>query len=310
MLFILGLSHFSNARGHRTFIEKKSKYFQLRKAQKVVDVGSVDSLPKVVTNAITNISSNGATFNGSISNVNDIRIIRRGFVYATSTKPTFHINHSPTGYYGDIEVGKGIGIFDTILGYSDEWSQLLLSNTTYYVRSFAVTEKYVLIWGNEECFTTLSVGQRGQGGGWVFFDKGNSDGGWRYLEAAPTDQSSNTIWGCYDRKIVGTQSIVGSGKNNTEILVALACNDTVISAPQLSNNLELGEQNDWFLPSIDEFKLMFLNLHLNNQGNFSETHYWSSSGNAASPWSFIFNYGIAETNPKFFTNSVRAVRAF
>lgn len=48
--------------------------------------------------------------------------------------------------------------------------------------------------------TTFSLGPAG---GLIFYDKGIYSDGWRYLKAAPSDQSTSTPWGCYGVSIPG-----------------------------------------------------------------------------------------------------------
>jgi hypothetical protein len=209
-------------------------------------------------------------------------------------------------------MGNGVGAFETIidleLGMFDE---LLNANTTYYVRAYAVTENNISAFGNEVSFTTLPVGQTGPGGGLVFFDKGNANGGWQYLESATSDQSTGIAWGCYGTSIPGTQLTVGSGEANTSLIVS-GCNEASFAA-QLCNDLTLGGQSDWFLPSRDELELMYRNLHLNGQGNFDmSTFYWSSAeSNSNGAWVFDFGFGDALNGfDKDYANYVRAIRAF
>ena len=175
----------------------------------------------------------------------------------------------------------------------------------------SVTENNISAYGNEVSFTTLSVGQAGPGGGIVFFNKGNSTGGWQYLETATSDQSTASAWGCVGTSIPGTQLAVGSGEANTSLIVA-GCSEASFAA-KLCNDLVSGGQTDWFLPSRDELNLMYKNLHTNNQGNFNTSSvYWSSTENDGnSAWGFYFGAGYAyyyydEDGP----NYVRAVRAF
>ena len=145
--------------------------------------------------------------------------------------------------------------------------------------------------------------------GYIFFDKGNSTGGWQYLEAAPNDQSAGIEWGCNGTSINGTQLTIGSGENNSVLIVA-GCNDANFAA-KLCDNLVLSGQSDWFLPSRDELYLMYKNLHLNNQGNFT-TVYWSSTEmNATQAFYFHFIDGTGtSTSQKASTANVRAVRTF
>jgi hypothetical protein len=259
------------------------------------------SPPTITTNVITGITSNSATFGGAISNANGNQIVQRGIVYSTSPSVTINSNV--------IIIGNGIGTFDTIsgLGY---YANLLTPNTTYYVRAFAYNENNTYTYGNQITFTTLSVGQAGPGGGIVFFNKGNSTGGWQYLETATSDQSTDFTWGCVGTSIPGTQFTVGSGETNTSLIVA-GCNEASFAA-KICNDLVSGGQTDWFLPSRDELSLMCKNLHSNNQGNFNPNiFYWSSTevdGNGACE--FGFGNGTTGGNFKGATLYVRAVRAF
>lgn len=258
--------------------------------------------PTITTNPVTGITSNSATFSGAITNANSNQIIKRGIVYSTTPNPTVFSNK--------IEIGNGIGIFDTITSMNFQHPHFLQSNTEYFVRAYAVTENNITYYGNEVSFTTLSVGQTGPGGGIIFFDKGNSIGGWQYLEAAPSDQSTGIAWGCNGTFITETQFTVGSGKTNTTLIVA-GCNEASFAA-KFCDNLSLGGQTDWFLPSIDELNLMYKNLHLNNQGNFNTSaYYWSSTEeNYMLVKFFRFYDGRAEHNTKNVPYYVRAIRAF
>ncbi len=255
-------------------------------------------LPTITTNAVTGITSNSATFGGAISNANGNQIMERGIVFSTSPNPTLGSNK--------IVIGNGIGTFDTISGLGHQYPHLLNSNTTYYVRAYAVTENNISAYGNEVSFTTLSVGQAGSGGGIVFFNKGNTNGGWQYLESATSDQSTGIAWGCYGTSIPGTQLTVGSGEVNTSLIVA-GCNEAGFAA-KLCNDLVSGGQSDWFLPSRDELNLMYLN----SQGNFNTSAaYWSSTEvDNYNAWPFDIDNGSAGNYGKFNAYYVRAARAF
>jgi hypothetical protein len=261
-------------------------------------------LPTITTNAVTAITSNSATFGGAISNANGNHIMERGIVYSISPNPTLSSNK--------IIIGNGIGTFDTISGLGYQYAHLLKPNTTYYARAYAVTENNISAYGNEVSFTTLSIGQAGPGGGIVFFNKGNSTGGWQYLEAATSDQSTGIAWGCFGTSIPGTQFTVGSGEANTSLIVA-GCNEASFAA-KICNELVSGGQTDWFLPSVYELNLMYKNLQTNNQGNFNTSYYyWSSTElDYGLAWTFTFDLGNAVDGPNVKGNGgyVRAVRAF
>jgi hypothetical protein len=64
------------------------------------------------------------------------------------------------------------------------------------------------------------IGDRGPAGGWIFYDKGIFSNGWRYLEAAPAWTEFEAEWGAYERDVSGTSTAVGTGKRNTELIVA------------------------------------------------------------------------------------------
>jgi hypothetical protein len=271
-------------------------------------------LPIITTNAVTGITSNSATFSGSISNANGYEIMERGVVYATSPHPTINANK--------IQIGSGIGVFDSTSALSYQYAHLLSPNTTYYVRAYALTENNIIAYGNEISFTTLVVGNIGLGGGLVFFNKGNMDGGWQHLEVAPIDQSSNSPWGCNGTSIPGTSFLVGSGESNTNLILA-NCPDA--PAASLCSNLSLGGQTDWFLPSRDELNLIYTNLNTNqfvagNMGFGPSNYYLSSTEDSSnSAWLFSFDDGISTAEYYLFSLQytskqlpflVRAVRAF
>lgn len=138
------------------------------------------------------------------------------------------------------------------------------------------------------------VGDRGPAGGWVFYDKGNSSNGWRYLEAAPVDQSDGAAWvdnnimsSCclfpafytnifFNGRITGARgTAIGTGKSNTMAIVKSWTGEH--PATELCLAYRGGGKNDWFLPSRDELNLMYVNLKTRGVGNFSDKLYWSSS---------------------------------
>jgi hypothetical protein len=268
----------------------------------------------IITTAVSNITSNSVTFSGVISNANNNQIIERGIVYSETPNPQTLTSNK-------IKCGFGVGNFDTITGLSMGYSfgigiygsyqHLLKSNTNYYARSYVITENNISAYGNEVSFTTLPTGQIGQAGGIVFFDKGNAIGGWQYLETATSDQSNGIIWGCDSTLIPGTQLSLGSGEQNTALIVA-GCNAPSYAA-KLCDNLTLGGQSDWYLPSVDELYLMYKNLHLKGLGNFFVPYpqYWSSSDfHPNYPYTFAFEDGRIAGYPKYSLFLVRAIRSY
>jgi len=176
------------------------------------------------------------------------------------------------------------------------------------------------------------LGDIGPAGGYIFYDKGNyykadfttvkaapnpepitptySD--WRYLEAAPNDESPNPEegWGCWGVLISGADgTAVGTGEQNT-IDIEAGCTTPGTAADRCAN-LVLGGYSDWFLPSKDELNLMYENLKVAEVGGFADFSYWSSSEyNASGAWNQHFSGGSQNPNGKNGTERVRAVRAF
>jgi hypothetical protein len=157
---------------------------------------------------------------------------------------------------------------------------------------------------------TYKIGDEGPAGGLVFYDKGNSGNGWRYLEAAPSDLGK-AQWQSSPKDVNGTKDTIGSGKQNTQLIgesgrVALLC-----------QQLNRGGYRDWFLPSKSELDLMYINLKMQDLGNFSDDWYWSSSqsGSGNSAWSQRFSDGLQDGSyygqgDKGYTHNVRAIRQF
>ncbi len=170
--------------------------------------------------------------------------------------------------------------------------------------------------------TTYAIGDTGPAGGIVFYDKGEVTDGWRYLEAAPAEEEFEAEWGAMDYDVAGTQTGVGTGKENTRLIVeALNTLGETGKAAQLCDELIVGEFTDWFLPSIDELDLMYDNLQENGLGGFhdvsTDDYYWSSSQDNTdneTAWSQGFSngqqYNYYDSYYKTYSSYIRAVRAF
>ena len=166
------------------------------------------------------------------------------------------------------------------------------------------------------------VGDTGPGGGSVFYDAGSTQSWGRYLEAAcvgwQNDCDGTTVdplveWGCNGTLISGAGGqAIGTGEQNTADIVT-GCPTPGIAA-HLANDLFLGGQNDWFLPSKDELNEMFTNLHspVTPLGGFSTEDFYMSSSedDDASAWAQSFSLGDQDNRNKVTTYYVRPVRAF
>ena len=150
----------------------------------------------------------------------------------------------------------------------------------------------------------------GPAGGYIFYDKVSYSDGWRYLEAAPNDQSTSAEWGCDGIEISGADgTAVGTGEQNT-IDIEAGC-ATAGTAADICANLSLGGYSNWFLPSKDELNLMYENLKGAGVGGFGGYAYWSSSESLAySAWVQYFYDSYQVNYYKYASFRVRAVRAF
>lgn len=176
------------------------------------------------------------------------------------------------------------------------------------------------------------VGEKGPAGGYIFYNKGYVSNGWQYLEAAPTRWSGSWRDPTYEfgyyrpsgiNREVGTYTSIGSGKTNTEALVKAMGNKTYTSsgskkvnyAAKAASDYTIRVQgviyNDWFLPSLDELNMMYINLSKRNLGDLSYEAYWSSSedsGGSARKQDFID--GEQDYQHRDYAYSVRPIRAF
>lgn len=159
----------------------------------------------------------------------------------------------------------------------------------------------------------------GPAGGLIFYlNPSYATDGWRYLEAAPGDQSTGVQWynGSYvliDAWRTGGGDAIGTGQANTTAIVTVQGAGTY--AAKICDDLVIGDYSDWFLPSQDELDQMYANLHAApyGVGGFTaNSFYWSST-----------EYDLINAGEHYFLSSsgglldkaagiarVRAVRSF
>ena len=166
------------------------------------------------------------------------------------------------------------------------------------------------------------VGDTGPGGGIVFYVDLNRPAGSRYFEAAcvgwQNDCDGTTAdplaeWGCNGTLISGAGGhAIGTGEQNTADIVT-GCPTPGVAA-HLANDLVLGGQTDWFLPSKDELNEMFTMLHSSFTplgGFLTDDFYLSSSeDDDASAFAQRFDDGVQDNRSKGTTYYVRPVRVF
>jgi hypothetical protein len=160
---------------------------------------------------------------------------------------------------------------------------------------------------------TYNIGDTGPAGGIVFFDMGFYMDGWRYLEAAPQDFPTKAKWSTH-WNLAKMETGVGTGKQNTVRLVSeLKRVGEATRAAQVVSVPKYGGYDDWFLPSIDELRLMYENLKMREIGGFSNDVYWSSSGGGSgTSWAQQMNFidGRQYNADVDADGLVRAVRRF
>ncbi len=155
------------------------------------------------------------------------------------------------------------------------------------------------------------LSEKGPAEGIIFYDKGEYSDGWRYIEAAPFDQTSYIPWSSSNSYVGQTQAEIGTGKNNTEIINKNHgyYGNSSYGAAELCYELVLNGYSDWYLPSINELEKMNKYselLGLNGQ-------YWSSTEEGL-PYAYFYwvsNYSTVKgVDSKLQNRKVRAIRYF
>jgi hypothetical protein len=173
------------------------------------------------------------------------------------------------------------------------------------------------------------VGNKGPGGGIVFYDAGSQQSWGRYLEFAPIGwsgavQDPVTQWCEKTSNLVGAWGIeIGTGKSNTDLMLAACTSGAAVEARAYKG----GGKSDWHLPSIYEFNELCKFARYQATGNpkigcerrgqtghrggFEERNYWTSSESNASDASLTWvGVGGGGSPNKVHPWSVRPVRAF
>ncbi|MCL2185461.1 MAG: DUF1566 domain-containing protein [Treponema sp.] len=188
-------------------------------------------------------------------------------------------------YNRNISAGKTImALLKSSSGGSRSGTSVASSNTRQTTQAASNTTR--------QAATVYKIGDTGPAGGLIFYDKGNSIGGWRYLEAAledlgpsiflsgaELDSLPKSVYESWEKTMGDSGRGVGKGKYNTEYImqVAHARGGGFGWAVQRCEIYESGGFDDWFLPSRDELNFMYGNLYMRGLGNIKPEEYWSSS---------------------------------
>lgn len=243
-------------------------------------------------------------------------------VYTETQTPTTNANGLVS-----IEIGGGSG-FNTIDWangpYFIETKTDPAGGTNYTITgtSQLLSVPYALYAANAGTATgggnfTHYIGEE-YGGGVIFHLWKDNAGVEHGLIVALTDQSTSQAWSNVTSAEIGTSAQSSwDGLSNSNSIVGQAGHTS--SAAKLCLDLVSGGQSDWYLPSIQELNMLWNNYYtvtralsqISGATQLSNSVYWSSSefdNNYA--WYFSFYYGYAYNDNKYFTNCVRAVRAF
>jgi hypothetical protein len=254
---------------------------------------TADGLPTVTTNAVTNVLANTATLNGFALYEMPQGPTSKGFCYSLTPNPTTQSTM--------VNLGSGNGVLEANLTG-------LTPSTTYYVKAFA-TNSNGTQYGTEQSFTTcvppsLTIGQSYAGGRIFYIDCTGEHG----LIVATNPSTTALEWGCLNTEI-STSSNVNTGQNNTNMILSNCASTT--NAATYCDNLTLNGYSDWFLPSIEELKLIRIyNINFPNLywcWSSSQSNSFSSYGMNMSPDNPT---GSISQNPKSWLFKVLPVRAF
>jgi DUF1680 family protein len=162
-----------------------------------------------------------------------------------------------------------------------------------------------------------AIGDVGPAGGLIFYINANyAADSWRFLEAAPFDQSSGAKWGSFRIPLTGAHSsAIGTGRQNT-LDIKKGCATSGIAA-DLCTSFSFNGFEDWFLPSFDELQAIYVNLKQAGLGGFpgdmpDNCDYWSStqvSTDMARHIDFADNGMRSHFDDKDYPRRVRAIRA-
>ncbi|MFK8044775.1 MAG: hypothetical protein AB8B72_04730 [Crocinitomicaceae bacterium] len=182
----------------------------------------------------------------------------------------------------------------------------LKGGLTYYYRLFSVHNGLVK-YGPVQSFLVPCLGLGcGPAGGQIIYIDSNGEG----IEVAENFLTQSASWGCSNVLVGGTGIEIGTGQANTSLIVNTCGTGNLADFCQ---NYTQNGFSDYYMPSIDELKLIHSAVYKNLQNPYfwSETIYLSSteaSNNSCSAYSFSdYELTVEKTNlSKYRTIPVRS----
>ena len=158
------------------------------------------------------------------------------------------------------------------------------------------------------------------GGGIIFYIYTNAKGEQHGLRASLNNLAIKQRWGFYLTNVPNCSSM-WNGEANTKAVIEF--DDKIESAAKLCYDYKYKEYEDWYLPAIDELKLIFDNRYIINRvleldedpetELLQQKYYWSSSHISEShAWYYNMGAGISDDGSKknLSKTHVRAIRYF
>lgn len=162
---------------------------------------------------------------------------------------------------------------------------------------------------------TYQLGDIGPSGGYIIYDDEADEiddiEGYRYIEVSEFDIEGTKPWGVYNpTQMTGT--VLGTGPENTLYIMERVESENTAADYCANYSVERDGYiyTDWYLPPIDELKLAYSVLKINELGNFRNSQYYSSTGNGNGANTILFSKGQEWNYNSSIGNYVRPFRMF
>ena len=174
---------------------------------------------------------------------------------------------------------------------------------------------FTLSMGSKTCIISKQINEITVGtlfGGGIVISTYQSQGISHGMILSLNDQGSYS-WGCNLKNVIGTSFAIGTGENNTNLIVAASCN----GAASVCKSLLINGFSGWYLPSLNELGSLYANramlnsILVANGGSPFSNYYWSSTQSSDTNAFFLnFTNGGGTSFSKIYSAYVRAIRNF